>query len=153
MRNIILTIPFLFAFIFVTGVLVYLNSTYQNIFQFDFSPRTDKKVLFARDSLAIRDSLILVDSLLAVNEKIKQDSLEELEMASRNIIENVDLKKDKEYQQNQKSTNNIVRSNRDSSYNVWLKKTIKLVENMPPSQASKLLKNYSDNEARDIIII
>ena len=31
---------FLFAFVIVTGLIIYLNSTYENIFQLDFAPKS-----------------------------------------------------------------------------------------------------------------
>ena len=32
---------FLFAFLIVTGAIIYLNSTYENIFAFNFNPKTN----------------------------------------------------------------------------------------------------------------
>lgn len=155
MKNLIIIVPFIFAFIFVTGAIVYLNSTYQNIFQFDFTPKSDKKLLTAADSLAIKDtldnkgtkpdtSLISTDNQNTdiANQNLSSDKIDLAVQENRNIEQNT----------NQKSmTDDIEKSKRDSAYAVWLKKTVKLVENLPPAQASKLLKNYSDNQARDII--
>ena len=39
-KGILYGIPFLFAFVIITGVIVYLNSVCENIFEFNFSPRT-----------------------------------------------------------------------------------------------------------------
>ncbi|MGQ9643279.1 MAG: magnesium transporter MgtE N-terminal domain-containing protein, partial [Ignavibacterium sp.] len=39
----------------------------------------------------------------------------------------------------------------DSTYQNWLKKVSKLLEQMEPAKASKIIQNYSDNVARDII--
>ncbi|NOX17049.1 MAG: hypothetical protein GXO87_02055 [Chlorobi bacterium] len=40
---------------------------------------------------------------------------------------------------------------KDSSYTAWLKATVKLYESMDSKQAAKLIRNFSDSEARDLI--
>jgi flagellar motility protein MotE (MotC chaperone) len=154
MKKMLIIIPFVFAFIFVTGALVYLNSIYTNIFQFDFTPRASQSQALL-DSLAIKDSLNALnqESLIAAQDTVKDTTntallKNESENLSSNANMNIDvaarvdnLTKDKF---NDKAKN-------DSAYAAWLKKTVKLVENLSPAQASKLLKNFSDNQARDII--
>lgn len=40
MKSILMTaLPFVFAFVFVTGGIIYLNSSFNDIFHFDFSPK------------------------------------------------------------------------------------------------------------------
>lgn len=66
---------FLFTFAIVTGLLIYLNSSYENIFQFNFAPKslvqlsdstkTDSlKVFENEEPLAQTDSTIAQDSML-----------------------------------------------------------------------------------------
>ncbi len=80
------TLPFVFAFNCVTGVIIYLNGQFNNIFQFDFTPRnqvisqmkdstqtskendltsSDIKVEVKNDSLTIPETQ--TDSVLSVN--------------------------------------------------------------------------------------
>lgn len=40
---------------------------------------------------------------------------------------------------------------RDSSYDAWVKQTVKLYEGMDAKKAAKILLNYSDNVAKDIV--
>lgn len=62
---------FLFAFVIVTGVIIYLNSAYENIFQFNFSPKSNVHV---PDSTKV-DSLAtpIIDD--QVNKTEQNDSL------------------------------------------------------------------------------
>ncbi len=152
MKNIAIVIPFVFAFLFVTGMLVYLNTLYNNIFQFDFSPRLDNQSLAAADSLAIKDTV-------TVNNSQSESDTTLVDKTGLNGFQNNFNQKDQSITENktdEKSNsevnkNLVEKAKRDSAYSAWLKKTVKLVENLPPAQASKLLKNYSDNQARDII--
>jgi flagellar motility protein MotE (MotC chaperone) len=157
MKKIIIITPFVFAFILVTGVLVYLNSIYNNIFHFDFSPKIDNQKTALLDSVSTKNSLNSntdkYENDLASNEKNVNDTtnsqynINSNEQPALNAIND-----NSSVSTEDKSTQKLVeKTNKDSAYNAWLKKTVKLVENLPPAQASKLLKNYSDNQARDII--
>lgn len=152
MKKIIIIVPFIFAFIFVTGALVYLNSMFNNIFQFDFTPRTENNLLTSADSLALKDSLnfkgIQQDTTQTFTEP---DTInQKLNSNQDNLVAQVNPIKEKQ-PEDKTSANDLEKAKKDSAYTAWLKKTVKLVENLPPAQASKLLKNYSDNQARDII--
>jgi len=157
MKKIILIMPFVFAFIFVTGAIVYLNSIYNNIFHFDFSPKVENQKTALSDSISVKDSLKInankSESDLASIEKTVNDTSIFQNNISSNEQSALELKNDNSsVSTEEKSTQKLVeKRNIDSAYNAWLKKTVKLVENLPPAQASKLLKNYSDNQARDII--
>ncbi|BDQ02857.1 hypothetical protein [Ignavibacterium sp.] len=178
------TLPFVFAFIVVTGVIIYLNGQFNNIFQFDFTPRNqtvnqmkdstqsskenditsaDLKVETKNDSLTIPETQ--TDSVLSVNlneqkvisetnveSDIKNISKKELEKQIEKKPE-ADLNKiEPKFASNENIQNNDVRQQkRDSSYSNWLKNVSKLLEQMEPSKASKIIQNYSDNVARDII--
>ncbi|MCS7052165.1 MAG: hypothetical protein NZM09_00375 [Ignavibacterium sp.] len=157
MKNILVVIPFIFAFILVTGALVYLNEIYTNIFQFDFTPRASQQSA-KLDSLAIKDSLKLanqsqpLDTLKASKDTMKID-LTNVMAPKSDTLNTLASNTNEQNNSIQRVSNNVSNSKelKDSAYTVWLKKTVKLVENLPPAQASKLLKNFSDNQARDII--
>lgn len=178
------TLPFVFAFIVVTGVIIYLNGQFNNIFQFDFTPRNqtvnqmkdstqtskenditsaDLKVETKNDSLTIPETQ--TDSVLSVNlneqkvipdtnveSDIKNISKKELEKQIEKKPE-ADLNKiEPKFASNENIQNNDNKQQkRDSSYTNWLKNVSKLLEQMEPSKASKIIQNYSDNVARDII--
>lgn len=178
------TVPFLFAFIVVTGAIIYLNGQYNNIFQFDFSPRSQATSQL-RDSFdthtnnnpeAKLNSSTEKDDSLKVDEAIK-DSGEVALKTDDNLIKGADVKtdlkqiskKELEAQLEKKpepeedkiepkfASNDITQTQeskqqkQDSTYQNWLKKVSKLLEQMEPAKASKIIQNYSDNVARDII--
>lgn len=149
MKNVILIMPFVFAFILVTGVIVYLNSIYNNIFQFDFTPKATEQSIAIADSLAKLDSLKLAkqDSL----EIAKADSLLAEVNSNVNQTSRIDVDTTVTKSTSRDLTQNTTKADRDSAYAQWLKRTVRIIENLPPAQASKLLKNFSDNQARDII--
>lgn len=178
------TVPFLFAFIVVTGAIIYLNGQYNNIFQFDFSPRSQTTSQL-RDSLdtntnnnleAKLNSLTEKNDSLKVDEVIK-DSNEVALKTEDSLIKGADVKTDlkqiskkeleaqlekkpepEKYKIEPKYASNDItqtqeskQQKQDSTYQNWLKKVSKLLEQMEPAKASKIIQNYSDNVARDII--
>lgn len=161
MKNIVLFIPFVFAFLFVTGGLVYLNNQYNNIFHFDFTPKSTMNKISKVDSLAIEDSIkkqiLISDSLLAISDNITTDSvdmlLKKIEQSKNDLLVTELNSKETQNQFVKQVTQSEFENTakKDSAYQIWLKKTVRLIENLSPAQASKLLKNYSDNQARDIL--
>uniref|UniRef100_A0A832G7I0 Magnesium transporter MgtE intracellular domain-containing protein n=1 Tax=Ignavibacterium album TaxID=591197 RepID=A0A832G7I0_9BACT len=178
------TVPFLFAFIVVTGAIIYLNGQYNNIFQFDFSPRNqatnelkdslntdtnnDKEAKLnppteKNDSLqveaAIKESgevtLKTEDDLIKsadVKPDIKKISTKELEAQLEKKPEPEKEKIEQKFASNDLTqTQESKQQKQDSTYQNWLKKVSKLLEQMEPAKASKIIQNYSDNVARDII--
>jgi flagellar motility protein MotE (MotC chaperone) len=178
------TVPFLFAFIVVTGAIIYLNGQYNNIFQFDFSSRnqitgdlkdslnTDTKnntearlnpPAEKNDSLqveaAIKESgevtLKTEDDLIKsadLKPDIKQISAKELEAQLEKKPEPEKEKIEPKFASNDLTqTQESKQQKQDSTYQNWLKKVSKLLEQMEPAKASKIIQNYSDNVARDII--
>lgn len=178
------TVPFLFAFIVVTGAIIYLNGQYNNIFQFDFSPR-NQVTGELKDSLNTQTKNNPEAKLnppeekndsLQVEEAIK-DSGEVATKTEDNLIKSADIKPDikqiskkeleaqlekkpepeKEKIEPKFASNDITQTQdskqqkQDSTYQNWLKKVSKLLEQMEPAKASKIIQNYSDNVARDII--
>jgi len=93
------SIPFLFAFVIVTGAIIYLNGQYNNIFQFDFTPRNLQTVSI-KDSVNTVDKdkpKAKVDSLTATNDSIKvdnplKDSVQVASLVGNNITEPTELK-------------------------------------------------------------
>lgn len=158
---------FVSAFIIVTGIIFILNEKYVNIFQFDFRDQKefDMKIqkmlkewqdeIRKRDSIAALDSskvdsvvvakvdstLIykehnrkLMDSLQAIADSLKkmEKEKEEKELAAKRMEEVLKKKKEEEYQK-------------------WLKETVKIYESMDLKKAAKLISNYEDDVARDIL--
>lgn len=178
------TLPFVFAFIVVTGVIIYLNGQFNNIFQFDFTPKNqlyseqkdstqlertkeiksaDRKIEAKNDSLLVSE--FPTDSIVNANlseEKIIPEtdiSSDIKEISKKELKKQLEKKPEAEISKIEPkfASNEINQSNQpkqqkqDSSYTNWLKKVSKLLEQMEPSKASKIIQNYSDNVARDII--
>ena len=74
------------------------------------------------------------------------DSLHELEASIHKMLKELDDKKNTVEEMHGQLT-----PKRDSLYNDWIKSTVKLYESMDAQQVAKLLQNFSDNEARDIL--
>lgn len=171
---------FLFAFFVVTGLLIYLNSSYENIFEFNFAPKSLGQLTDSTetDSLNIsekinaeqtpdstaQDSIFLsspggvesYDSLRI----IKTDSLK-----TKNRSDKLDNKKgienifqltnrtdlsETELQNDNPETQNQVQS---KEYNEWIKKVSSIYSSMEPKKAAKIIQTYSDNVARDILYV
>lgn len=182
------SLPFVFAFFVVTGAIIYLNGQYNNIFQFDFTPRNQTTAIL-KDSLdtnqkdksenksennsdslianteSFQDSLVKNDSvntaLESVTDKfiapevkteINEISKKELTAQLEKKPELNDNKIEPKFASNDANQNQETKQQKqDSGYQDWLKKVSKLLEQMEPSKASKIIQNYSDNVARDII--
>ena len=163
------------AFLLTTGLIVYLNSTYNNIFQFDFSalPQNVNSTSISDTSKVTLGQLKdfmqnelkneLLDSLRAIyagnnhdtiyaNQQVDSvliDSLRVLELAlKQKNLASVKQIKQKQVVPTQKSE---MKTKTDTSYTRWTKETAKLYESMDPQQAAKIIQSYSDNVARDII--
>lgn len=178
------TMPFMFAFIVVTGAIIYLNGQYNNIFQFDFSPRNHatNELKDSFNSRANNNSEVKFNTpsekkdSLKVNETIN-DSSEISFKTEDNLNKNADVitdlkkisKKELDAQLEKKPeaqkdkvepkfvSNGITQTQyskqqkQDSTYQNWLKKVSRILEQMEPAKAAKIIQNYSDNVARDII--
>lgn len=160
--KIIYIVLFLGAFIFTTVVIAYFNSQYNNIFKFDFSPPADSLAHnnqlntgdFSKDSLkqSLGADLLnpLDDTELSKNvteKKQLRDSLELLRTEIETIKSNgTDLKNQQEETAKEKEL-----KTKQNDYKIWLKKTSDLYASMDPKKASKIIQNYSDNIARDIL--
>ncbi len=169
---------FLFAFMVVTGLLIYLNSSYENIFEFNFAPKSIVQLSDSTktDSLNIAETLevvqtsdstaqdsILLSSLGGIesNDSLKIDTIDSVKI--KNLVEKLDSKKGKEniVQQNNKSDLALTEPPNDKTettsephgkeYNEWIKKVSSIYSSMEPKKAAKIIQTYSDNVARDIL--
>lgn len=159
-EKIVYGLIFTLLFAIVSAGMIYFNSKYKNIFAFDFSPRINeeqhKKDLAKTDSLKT-DSL-KVDTLKANDDTLKTKELK----GEENIISTNDIKN---YQIPQITNTSLktevpfrlpasdnTKAKKDSIYNEWVKQTVKLYESMDSKKAAKVIINYSDNIARDILL-
>ncbi len=175
MKNIILAaIVYAVAFIAVTGILILLNYQYKNIFAFDFSPREVKKVVTNKVTFASKDySKIekfvrdefkkeLLDTLKKLYFEKKTDTVQQIVVKDPALLASLDKaidsiqKKDieiakvkKQNEELKKQINQKQESKED--YQTWLKKNSKLLDSMTPQEAAKIISNYSDNVAKDLI--
>lgn len=169
---------FLFAFVVVTGLLIYLNSSYENIFQFNFAPKsltqlsdsTKTDSLNVSEDAALRtepDSTITQDSILlssldaiemndSANHK-KNDSISiknNFQNSTQKVNEKLDTKNPKTDvasippQNDKPVTQNIVQG---KEYTEWITKVTSIYAAMEPKKAAKIIQTYSDNVARDIL--
>ena len=163
-EKIIYIVSFLLAFVFVTGVLIFLNSTYNNIFTFDFSTpvqnvaeikkpdQNDSTKIQPEDSTIVNTEppIILspkVDSTLnkaATSAGLKDSNT--VNLANKNIANEVKpaLKipptvSEAPIQVAQAGKN---LAKRDSLYKAWVKNIGKLYETMDTSKAAKIIQGY-----------
>jgi 4-amino-4-deoxy-L-arabinose transferase-like glycosyltransferase len=169
---------FLFAFVIVTGLLIYLNSSYENIFELNFAPKSlvqlsdstktdslnvseNSEPIIEPDSTIVQDS-ILLSSLGGIE---SNDSVKIIETDSINIKnhqDNLTKKGNEELDiKNSKTdlasipplnykpvTQNIVQG---KEYTEWVQKVTSIYSVMEPRKAAKIIQTYSDNVARDIL--
>lgn len=158
---------FLFAFVIVTGLLIYMNSTYENIFQFNFTPKslviadslkTDSLKTAMNDSTAVKDS-VLLSSMSGVeeNDSLNQNPVEnkEIENPEQNkhneVVDQKNPKTDltSNQQQNNQTTTQTLPQGKE--YTEWVTKVTSIYSAMEPKKAAKIIQTYSDNVARDIL--
>lgn len=158
---------FLFAFVIVTGLLIYMNSTYENIFQFNFAPKslvvadslkTDSLKTAMNDSTAVKDS-VLLSSMSGVekNDSLNQNPVEnkEVENPEQNkhneVVDQKNPKTDltSNQQQNNQTTTQTLPQGKE--YTEWVTKVTSIYSAMEPKKAAKIIQTYSDNVARDIL--
>jgi hypothetical protein len=167
---------FLFTFVIVTGLLIYMNSSYENIFQFNFAPKSmvqlsdsTKTDSTKTDSLGvaenINDTLAIKDSVLlsSIGGVEGTDSLSHPNETEKSIIGNQDHKKTNEVAdaKNNKTnlTGNTAQNNtspaqntpQGKEYTEWVTKVTSIYSAMEPRKAAKIIQTYSDNVARDIL--
>jgi catalase len=159
---------FAIAFILVTGVLIFLNTMYANIFKFDFSAPASvvqvsdsTKTTQPKDTLVtLKQNPIIKDTSAIVTASkdsiIKKDSLKNNQPLTDNIVNNSPAKT--EIKDTVPETTYVslpqqipAGSETDSNYVKWVKATAALYESMDPKKAAKIIQNYSEKTAREII--
>ncbi len=159
-EKIVYGLIFTLLFAIVSAGMIYFNSKYKNIFAFDFSPRINEEQI--NKDLAKTDSLksdsVKVDSLKANKDTLKASELK----SDENIVATNEIKNNNVPQVTNTSLKAEVpfrlpasentKAKKDSIYNEWVKQTVKLYESMDSKKAAKVLINYSDNIARDILL-
>lgn len=180
MKNIISTVlAFVVAFIAVTAVLMIANMYYRNIFAFDFRPRPVKKVVkhkvtfcpkdYWRIEKFVRDEFKkeLLDTLHTMYFKKKIDTVYTVIVKDKALMKSLDnamktiLQKDAEIKKKDKQIaelKNQIEKNKkleeqkkSEEYVAWVKNNAKLLSEMDSGMAAKIIENYSDNIAKDLI--
>ncbi|MFH1194284.1 MAG: hypothetical protein V1720_01150 [bacterium] len=163
---------FLLAFIATTGLVIILNSQYANVFNFDFSSPTkeqtiEKEIVLTEEDYQKLQQYIeqnfkegIIDSLdrkyfttkadtiyqVYVKDSSLIQSLDQANQANKNLTMSLQTKS-----QETDSMKSKLGKKQKEEYLDWLKSTVSLYEAMDVRKAAKLISNYSDNEARDII--
>lgn len=164
-------ISFLLAFVLITGLLIFLNSSYKNIFAFDFTPVSQsvavaevkkqepqsQPAVQPKDTAALKDTAMQkIDSskvepnVAAIKDssavkKVAQEKAKKVEPLPVNTtVVKTELTKAVEIDKNI--------AKRDSVYKLWVKNTVKLYETMDTRKAAKIIQGYSDNIARDLLL-
>ena len=151
------------SFIMVTATIAYLNLRYNNIFAFDFTPshqvveqKTENQIDELKASLrpdiekAVFDSLKVVgfDSAAVINTNQKVVKLEDSIVVLQNKIAKLSTEKSNLEVANSQAEE---KTESDEEYQKWIKETSKFYESMESAKAAKIILNYSDNIAKDIL--
>jgi hypothetical protein len=169
---------FLFAFVIITGLLIYLNSSYENIFQFNFAPKSlvqlsdssktdslniseNTKPVTELDSTVVQDT-VLLSSLGVIENKdsIKNDNSDSIkvkknpDIPNKNGNEKLDIKNSRfEVKSDLPPNDKPILQNiaQGKEYTEWVTKVTSIYAAMEPKKAAKIIQTYSDNVARDIL--
>lgn len=170
---------FLAAFLIVTGSVMYVNTIFKNIFAFDFRAVNETEVVEQEDNVDGNSQLSMKDIKNYFDNEFKEQILDSLRLHSPSgktdtIVQSVLMDstlldslttlhkllsaKTNSTVKNQpvvdiKPIVEPVEKKPDSSYSAWVVKTAGLYESMDSKKAAKIIQNYSDNVARDIIYI
>lgn len=174
MKNLIAYIlVFIVAFFAVTGVLYYANTKYKNIFKFDFTPTVKPEEAVKKITLQIEDyqkvrNFIrekfyaeVIDSVKRMYWSSKTDTVFQVIVKDENLKSEIKetQKKNEELMKQlaakEEELNKIkalqVSAKKDSTYNLWIKSTVKLYEAMDSKKAAQAMLGLQDNVARDLI--
>ncbi len=180
-EKIIYIVPFVLVFIFISAAIIYLNSSFKNIFKFDFSPITH--VSLPREAAKTKQET-KVDSTQAPQsqDSTKQNNVQPPidTVAVANTTKSNDAKNENTDAVKKAETKNpvppsrqkdivkteqinktepesipvqteLVANKEKTDYKNWVKQTVKLYESMETKKAAKIIQGYSDNIARDIL--
>lgn len=173
MKNkIIYAASFVLAFVMVSGLVIYLNSIYENIFKFDFAPtqqvistqvRKDSTQVTANNIKTPATKNVVKDSVKQNNQtQIKDSTKLVLKDTSgttkQNVVSETKNRTDvtpQTAEQVQSSTAVLmerIAAKNDSVYKSSIKSLVKLYESMDTRKAAKIIQGYSDNIARDLLL-
>lgn len=182
---------FLLTFVLVSGAIIYLNTVFVNIFQFDFTPKssvvnteqqkstdslyteTKEELTSKIDSTSERQDSVLLSSTENENDIIKNTTTD-TSNTIKNEVKNVSqqpmptsLVKSDENRNALTEQNSLKPDDtknemtnidpekqklaQSQEYLDWVKKVSKIYASMEPRKAAKIIQNYSDNMARDIL--
>ena len=163
---------FLLAFLGVMGILIILNQNFTNIFAFDFSiakeKTVDHKIIklnendYGRLCEFIKSEFKeeIIDSLDRKYFEVKTDTVYKVIVKDSSLLSRLGDAKESFKSTNSRlkkkeseitALRNKFKTTSDSVYKAWIKSTVKLYESMDSKQAAKIIVNYSDKVARDII--
>ncbi len=178
MKSILANLPvFVLAFILVTGAMIYMNSAYKNIWKGDFTPVGIKKVVMVPKITTVKkeevkefllqkiepelkehfekfkpkkivDTIyqnIIIDEALLDSFKTLNQRISQLKSELMSSIKNANAAKKK------KERITPVKKKKDNSEQY--KSIAKLLQSMNPTRAAKVISFYSDNMAREIIML
>lgn len=177
--KIIYAASFLAVFLLVTGGVMYVNTVFKNIFAFDFRIANQEEVeepeievdddgqLSISDLKKFFDNEFkgqILDSIKALSPVTKPDTIVQTVLMDSSLIDSlINLQKLLSAKTNSNvSTQPVVDvkpilepvdKKNDGKYAEWIQKTAGLYESMDSKKAAKIIQNYSDNVARDIIYI
>ena len=179
-EKIIYIVSFLLAFVLVTGLLIFLNSSYKNIFAFDFTPISQSTaVAEVKKQEPQNPPAAQPQEAAQLNEAPKDTASQKID--STNINQNIAAVKDSSAvkkivsektskEKNKKIEAPVINTTaakieppkqiaidkteakKDSIYHAWVKNTVKLYETMDSKKAAKIIQGYSDNIARDLLL-
>lgn len=169
---IIYILVFILAFAGTTGVIYLLNNHYENIFALNF---TEIKLEEAADSTSAPYPIALdeytkrviseikgelIDTLAKLNQKVVVDTVYKEIVKDEQLLDNLKkaeqekLLADRTAEEKTKELEllkNKMETTQGEDYKQWISSTVKLYESMDSKKAAKIITNYSDNVARDII--
>jgi flagellar motility protein MotE (MotC chaperone) len=163
--KIIYAVVFGGAFVLITLIMIVLNNDFKNVYAFDFSPVKPAQVTqsqvnpynykeaFGQMLKELKSQML--DSIKTIkyvtNDSVQNRKADSILTDSINILktrlENT-VNQDSLVKSELLSKNNV---KSDSTYRIWTKKTAALYEAMDSKKAAKIIQNYSDNVARDIL--
>ena len=170
---------FLAVFLIVTGSVMYVNTIFKNIFAFDFSAVNQTEIVEPEEIVDENAQLSLkelknyfdnefkgqiLDSLKLLSPSGKTDTIVQSVLMDSTLLDSLTtLNKLLSAKTNSTIKNQPVvdikpivepvNKKPDSSYTAWVLKPAGLYESMDSKKAAKIIQNYSDNVARDIIYI
>jgi hypothetical protein len=158
---------------------MYVNTIFKNIFAFDFSAVNQSEVVEPEEIVDENAQLSLkelknyfnnefkgqiLDSLKTFSPGGRTDTIVQSVLMDSTLIDSLSTlhkllsAKTNSINNNQPTVDikpivEPVNKKPDSSYTAWVLKTAGLYESMDSKKAAKIIQNYSDNVARDIIYI